>query len=51
MKQIQATTACHYIEDVNSNLSPITYLLNAFKKPFLQIKFNYASRQEIEKNH
>ena len=33
----------------NSNFSPITYLSSAFKKPFPQIKFNYASRHEIEK--
>jgi hypothetical protein len=37
------------IQDVNSNLSSIKYLLNAFKKPFPQVEFNYASRQEIEK--
>jgi hypothetical protein len=37
------------IRDYDSNFSPITYLSNAFKKPFPQIKFNYVSRHEIEK--
>jgi len=37
------------VQNSNSNIPSITYLSNAFKKPFPQITCNYSSRHEVGK--
>jgi len=35
----------------NNNNNPVSYMLQIFKHPFPNIKFNYTSTNEIEKNY